>query len=312
MNRVQTAYENLPKWLQQGVEEWNVYSFGLENGSYIETAATSKTALRSKSFNFILLDEFAFVDTSVAKEFYKSVYPTITAGTDSRLCIISTPNGLNHFYADCMKAERGESEFIYKEIHWNDVPGRDDAFRAKTISNIGLDAWEVEYECSFLGAENTLIKTSALKVAQGHVTEPETITGEKAYIWKQPEPGHKYMICADTAEGKGLDHSAFVMIDITKMPYHVVAVYKSNEVSPIYYPNILVAYARLYNNAYMLIEYESTGAQVATSVFYDLEYENILPCSTHGRKGQVLGSMTAYQWRRENEPSGQAPRLLQP
>ena len=41
LGRLQLAYENLPKWLQQGVVSWNKGSLELENGSRVVASSTS-------------------------------------------------------------------------------------------------------------------------------------------------------------------------------------------------------------------------------------------------------------------------------
>ncbi len=98
LDRLQTAYENLPKWLQQGVLTWNKASLELENGSKIIAASTSASAVRGGSYNIIFLDEFAFVANHIADQFFSSVYPTISSGQNTKVIIVSTPHGMNHFY----------------------------------------------------------------------------------------------------------------------------------------------------------------------------------------------------------------------
>src|SRR5210317_2640423 len=80
LGRLQLAYENLPKWMQQGIISWNKGSLELENGSKILAAATSSSAIRGGSFNIIFLDEFAFIPNNISEQFFSSVYPTISSG----------------------------------------------------------------------------------------------------------------------------------------------------------------------------------------------------------------------------------------
>ena len=98
LGKLQLAYENLPMWLQQGVVEWNKGRIELENRSIIIASSTSSSAARSGSYNIVFLDEFAFVPSNIAYEFFTSVYPVITAGTKTKIIIVSTPNGMNLFY----------------------------------------------------------------------------------------------------------------------------------------------------------------------------------------------------------------------
>ena len=122
LGRLQTAYENLPKWMQQGILSWNKGSMELENGSKILAASTSASAVRGMSFNILFLDEFAFVPNHVADSFFASVYPTITSGKNTKVIIVSTPHGMNHFYRMWHDAEKGKNEYIPTDVHWSEVP----------------------------------------------------------------------------------------------------------------------------------------------------------------------------------------------
>ena len=135
LQRLQTAYENLPDWLQQGIVAWNRGSMELDNGSRILAASTSASAVRGGSYNIIFLDEFAFVQNHLADDFFASVYPTISSGTSTKVIIVSTPHGMNHFYRLWHDAERGKNEYVPTEVHWSEVPGRDDNWKAQTIAN---------------------------------------------------------------------------------------------------------------------------------------------------------------------------------
>ena len=98
LSRLQLAYEHLPTWMQMGVMNWNKGSLELENGSKILAASTSASAVRGGSYNIIFLDEFAFIPSNIAEQFFSSVYPTISSGQSSKLMIVSTPHGMNMFY----------------------------------------------------------------------------------------------------------------------------------------------------------------------------------------------------------------------
>jgi hypothetical protein len=160
LGRLKLAYEYLPMWLQQGVVEWNKGSIVLENGSKILASATSSSAVRGGSFNYIFLDEFAYVPQNVAEEFFSSVYPTITSGKSTKVTIISTPKGLNMFYRFWVNAnkkwgEEGKNEYVPIEVHWSDVPGRDDAWKKQTISNTSEEQFRTEFES--LSSETKII-----------------------------------------------------------------------------------------------------------------------------------------------------------
>ena len=116
LGRLQTAYENLPKWMQQGILSWNRGSLELENGSKILAASTSASAVRGMSFNILFLDEFAFVPNHIADSFFASVYPTITSGQKTKVIIVSTPHGMNHFYRMWHDSEKGKNEYVHLSL----------------------------------------------------------------------------------------------------------------------------------------------------------------------------------------------------
>ena len=287
LGRLQTAYENLPKWMQQGIIAWNKGSLELENGSKILAASTSASAVRGMSFNIIFLDEFAFVPNHIADSFFASVYPTITSGKSTKVIIVSTPHGMNHFYRMWHDAERGRNDYIPTEVHWSEVPGRNAKWKKQTIANTSEEQFRVEFECEFLGSVDTLISVAKLKTL---VYNDPIKKNAGLDIYENPIDNHNYIITVDTARGIDGDYSAFIVFDITDFPYRVVAKYKSNEIKPMLFPSIIHDIAKAYNWAYTLIEVNDIGDQVASILFFDLEYENVLMCSMRGRAGQIVGS----------------------
>ncbi len=286
LGRLQTAYENLPKWMQQGIISWNKGSLELENGSKILAASTSASAVRGMSFNILFLDEFAFVPNHIAESFFASVYPTITSGKSTKVIMVSTPHGMNHFYRYWHDAERSKNEYIPTDVHWSEVPGRDADWKAQTIANTSEQQFKVEFECEFLGSVNTLINPAKLRNLV--YEEPQT-RNAGLDIYNKAEKEHNYIITVDVARGLGNDYSAFIVFDTTEFPYQVVAKYRNNEIKPMLFPNIILDVAKGYNNAYVLIEVNDIGDQVASIMQYDLEYENILMASMRGRNGQIVG-----------------------
>jgi len=286
MAKLQTSYENLPKWLQQGVLGWNKGSIELENGSRITASSTSSSAVRGFSYNIVMLDEFAFVPTNVADEFFSSVYPTISSGKSTKVIIVSTPNGMNHFYKLWNDAENGRNSYRHTEAHWSEVPGRDDAWKAETIANTSEQQFAQEFECDFIGSAGTLIAGSKLKALS--YNEPLTSSGGLD-IYENPVEGHEYLMTVDVSRGMKLDYSAFVLVDITAYPHKIVGKYRSNTIKPMLFPDIIVQVAKQYNNAWILAEVNDIGDQVASLIYYDMEYENLLMTAMRGRSGQVLG-----------------------
>jgi len=287
LGRLQLAYENLPRWLQQGIIAWNKGSLELENGSKISANSTSSSAVRGGSYNVIFLDEFAFIPNHIADDFFASVYPTISSGQKTKVIIVSTPRGMNHFYRMWHDAERGKNEYIPTEVHWSEVPGRDQVWKEQTIANTSEQQFKVEFECEFLGSINTLINPAKLK---NLVYENPVQKNAGLDIHEPPQKDHNYLITVDVARGLGNDYSAFIVFDITNYPYNIVAKYRNNEIKPMLFPSVIEDVAKGYNNAFLLIEVNDIGDQVASILNYDLEYENILMASMRGRNGQVVGT----------------------
>ena len=286
LGRLQLAYENLPTWLQQGIIAWNKGSMELENGSKILASSTSASAVRGMSFNIIFLDEFAFIPNHIAEQFFASVYPTISSGKSTKVIIISTPNGMNMFYKLWHDAELGRNEYTTTEVHWSQVPGRDEKWKEQTIANTSERQFTQEFECEFLGSVDTLI--SAAKLRSLSYDEPLVQRGGLK-IYEHPKEKHEYLMTVDVSRGVNNDYSAFILYDITTVPYKIVGIYRNNEVKPMVFPNIINQISVQYNQAYVLCEVNDIGDQVASILQYDLENENVLMCAMRGRAGQVVG-----------------------
>ena len=286
LGRLQLAYEHLPKWLQQGVMSWNKGSLELENGSKILASSTSASAVRGGSYNIIFLDEFAYVPANVAEQFFSSVYPTISSGKTTKVMIVSTPHGMNMFYKLWNDAENQRNSYIPIEVHWTEVPGRDDKWKQETIANTSEQQFNTEFECQFLGSVNTLINASKLRV----LTYKDSLKQNAGLtVYENPIKEHTYMITADVARGTKNDNSAFCVFDISEVPYRLVAQYKDNEIKPLLFPSKIYDVARAYNQAFVLVEVNDIGEQVANNLQFDLEYDNLIMTSMRGRAGQVMG-----------------------
>jgi hypothetical protein len=297
-SKLQLAYENLPHFLQQGVVEWNKTSFKLENGSRVVCDATSSTAIRGGSYNLLLLDEYAFLPSHVADEFYTATYPTISAGTTTKLIIVSTPNGLNHFHKLWVDANRSDghklkNKFVPVEVGWQETPIspgkpelRDAKWAEEQIANTSFDQFEQEYGCNFLGSANTLISSSKLNVLASEEFISEDSEGLR--IYEKPDKDKIYFLMADVARGQGSDYSAFTVISGNEAMYKVVATFRNNTISPFAFPNIIKKVGEMYNNAYVLVETNDIGGQISAILYNDLDYENLLMTKVMGRKGQIL------------------------
>ena len=286
LGRLQLAYENLPKWMQHGILVWNKGNVELENGSKILAASTSASAVRGMAFNILFLDEFAFVPNHVAEQFFASVYPTITSGKSTKVIIISTPNGMNHFYKMWEDARNGKNGYVTNEVHWSQVPGRDAKWKEETMKNTSKRQFAQEFECDFLGSADTLISPAKLQTIP--FTDP-ILSNAGLDVHKRAEKDHEYIITVDVARGIGGDYSAFVVFDITTLPYQIVAKYRNNEIKPVLFPSVILEVCKEYNNPYILVEVNDIGDSIAATLNYDLEYPNVLMCAMRGRAGQVVG-----------------------
>jgi hypothetical protein len=287
LDRIKTAYEALPKWLQQGVIEWNKGSVEFENGCKIIASATSSSAIRGKSISFLYIDETAFVENW--DEFFASVFPTISSGQTTKILLTSTPNGLNHFYKTCEGAEQGTNGYEFVRVMWQDVPGRDEAWKKETLSSMDFDyeKFSQEFECQFLGSSGTLIEGNKLKSL---VHKQPLRESNGLFMYHEPQEGHTYTTVVDVSRGKGLDYSAFQVLDVTKMPYQQVCVYRDNHITPIEYAEIIHRTVKHYKESVVMIEVNDIGEQVSDLLHYDFEYENILYTESAGRSGKRISS----------------------
>jgi len=287
LGRLQLAYENIPKFLQQGVLNWNKGSIELENGSKIVAAATSSSAIRGGSYNIIFLDEFAFVPATIAEQFFSSVFPTISSGKSTKMVIVSTPHGMNMYYKLWTDSINKLNDYIPVDVHWSEVPGRDEKWKEETIRNTSKEQFASEFECEFLGSIDTLISPAKIKTMP-YVPPLESRGGLD--IFERPDKNKIYVCTVDVARGITKDYSAFVIFDVTQMPYKVVAKYRNNEIKPLVFPNIIEQTCKAFNRAHVLVEVNDLGGQISDAIHFDLEYDNVLMTTQRGRAGQVLGT----------------------
>lgn len=290
LNSIKTMYENLPEHIQHGCTEWNKGTIILETGSRVRAAATSGSSGRGDTYNCVYIDEAAFLQPHIAQEFFESVIPTISSGKTSKIFITSTPKGLNHFYRMFMAAKAGTSGYTYVEIKWNDVPGRDEKFKAEIIAQFGERYFAQEYAAEFQGSSLTLIDGNTLTRL---VVEKPIIDQFHYRIYEHPVPSHQYAATVDVAEGVEGDSSAISVVDITELPYKVVAVYKNNIIAPLAFPAVIYDFATKYNKAMVLVE-SNFGQQIADILWTDMEYEFVIMTARSAKKGEhVSGGFAA-------------------
>ena len=284
MSRYQMMYENLPIWMQQGVKVWNKGDIELENGSKVFTSATTASGIRGKSVNMLYIDEAAIIPNNIAEAFFTSVYPVISAGVTTKILITSTPLGYNHFWKFWNDAENKRNDFIPLQIPYWRIPGRDEKWADEQKRLLGELKYNQEVLCTFLGSALTLIRGDII----GQLSYDDPILSDNGLdLYQYPIQGernadglitskpHVYVIVADTAKGVGGDYSAFVIMDVTTVPYRMIGKYRNNTIAPMLYPSVIHKLAKQYNNAYILTEVNSSE-QVAHILYNDYEYENIL------------------------------------
>jgi hypothetical protein len=289
LSRVELAYQHLPSWLQHGIKEWNKGSLILENNSRVFATSTSATGIRGYAINLLFIDEAAFIDNW--DEFFTSVYPTISSGMETKVVLVSTPNGLNHFHAIWTNAKKRLNNYHPILVRWQQVPGRNAEWKQETLSgmNFNEEKFNQEYNCEFLGSSGTLIAGWKLKELTEEWIQPVS-EREGMCQYHAARAGRKYAIVCDVSRGKGLDYSAFQVMDITEMPYQQVCVFRNNSVTPADYASIIHRTARAHNDAVVLVEINDIGEQVSHSLLYDFSYENILYTENAGRSGKRVTS----------------------
>jgi hypothetical protein len=191
---------------------------------------------------------------------------------------------LNHFYKVWVGAVSKKNGYVPIEANWYDVPGRDAKFKAETIANTSEQQWNVEYECEFLGSDNTLVSPS--KISNMVFGTPINSTKEGFDIYEEPQKDHIYSICVDTSRGDGLDYHAFSVIDCTSLPYRQVAKFRNNTISYQLFPHYIKKAGDMYNEALILFEINDLGQVVADILHEELEYGNLLWVSNRLKKGQ--------------------------
>ena len=271
--RITLMLENIPFFLQPGSKALNKGSLEFSNNSRIVAAATSGSSIRGMSVNLLYLDEFAFVER--AAEFYTSTYPVVSAGTDTKIIVTSTANGIgNQFHKVWEGAVQGINQFKPFRVDWWDVPGRDNKWKTETIANTSQLQFDQEFGNTFFGTGDTLINAETLLSLRAKPYK-RLLENGLLKIYKETDKDHDYIMTVDVSKGRGQDYSTFNILDISTRPFEQVAVYRNNTISPILFPNIIYKYAKVYNEAYVVVEANDQGSVVCNGLYHDLEYENM-------------------------------------
>ena len=228
-------------------------------------------------------------------EFYKSVYPTISSGKETKIVFTSTPAGINHYHKLWKDAVEGRSSFIPIKVTWRDKPGRDEEWRRQTIANTSEEAFIQEHEAEFIGSAGTLIDGWRLKEL---VEETPIKTGKYAKMYEAVIEGHIYAVIADVSRGKGIDNSAYIVVDITVLPYKVVSTYYCPVVPPDMFAEFIYQAHIYYNDAYVVVENNDAGCETLRVLNDTYECESILGTMTdaQGRKVISINGGNGYEF----------------
>src|SRR5210317_2095492 len=266
LSRITLALENLPFFLQPGCKALNKGSIEFSNNSKIVAAATTGSSIRGLSINLLFLDEFAFVEN--ANEFYTSTYPVVSAGKETKVIITSTANGIgNTFHKIWEGSVQKTNEFAPFTVNWYDVPGRDEEWKRQTVANTSQLQFDQEFGNTFFGTGDTLINAETLMGFRAGKYK-RLLEGGLLKIYEEVQKGHEYIMTVDVAKGRGQDYSTFTLVDITVRPFKQVAVYRNNTISPILFPDIIYKYAKVYNDAYVVIESNDQGSVVCNGLYH--------------------------------------------
>lgn len=293
LRKIKLAILELPLWLQQGVSEenggWNKGTIGFEHGSRLIAGSTSSSAIRSESISLLYLDEMAHIPGNIADEFMASVYPTVSSSKKTKIIIVSTPLGLNHFYHIWRGAIETDPEkqnnYFPIRIYWNEIEGRDKKFKEDTIRDIGIQKWLQEFEGKFIGSSNTLIDPAMLERLE--IKDPiELKLGDGLQIYEHPRPpeeGVLYIVGVDSAKGTGKDYSVIQVLKIIhEHEVTQVAVYTNNLIPAHDFAQVVISVTDYYNKCYAMIENNEVGGTVADTLWYEYEFDRILNCDKKG------------------------------
>lgn len=270
----------LPIWMQQGSTVWNKGSIENESKMRILTDVPSQDSFRGFTIAILVVDECAFIRPNIWDEFSDSIFPSQSGLAWKKNIILSTANGMNHFYQMVKGARDGSNGMNIFEVNWKDVPRfspdgnrmETDVFMDKIIKKHGIVYFNQNYANEFMGSSHTLISSDKLATFEkGEVHEKRD---GKLKIYHYPEKGHNYVMTVDPAKD-GTDAFAVQIVDITDFHFKQVATAQL-QIDYLLMPEFLFEWAEFYNKPYMIIENnEGAGQSIADQMMNDYEYENL-------------------------------------
>ena len=298
MHRVRYAYESVPDHIRAGVKAYNKRSIDFDNNSRIVATTTTENTGRGMSLSLVYLDEFAFVEPNIAKEFWTSLSPTLSTG--GKCIITSTPNTDEDQFADIWfganrlvdahgnETDIGVNGFRPYIATWEAHPDRDQAWADAEMAGLGEDRFLREHKCQFITFEETLI--NPVKLSQLESIQPIRKTGQVR--WYAPIRSElTYVVSLDPSMGTGGDNAA---IQILELPTLVQVGEWSNNKSPIEeqvrtMKKILEElYAAGARDLYWSVESNSLG-EAALVVIRDTGEENFPGTMLHDPKNRLQG-----------------------
>ena len=275
--KILLMFKLLPHYIKPGVKEFNKTTLRLSNQSVVMSSNTTPDTFRGFSLNLLFVDECAFIHSEKWADFYKSVYPTITADTTnkSKIIMVSTPNSLNHYYELWVAAKEKRSLYKHFQVKWYDVPRVDqEKFKRETIANTSLEAWRQEMEIEFLGSAKGLIPPYVLDKLKFKEAIRKGMQDE-FQVYYEINPEHQYIATCDVGEGVGKDFSVVTVIDLSTRPFKQVALYRSNTVQLTVFPFVIDTIGKMFNDALVIVENNSIGNGVVLKLWGDIEYDNL-------------------------------------
>ena len=234
LDKANVIIDNLPWFLKPGVLKNDVFNRKFDNGCRIVGSATSKNAAIGFTIHLLFMDEFAHIHHSFINSFYENVYPTISSSKVSRVIITSTPNGFNKYYEIWKGATERKNEYSPFRVDWWQVPGRDDEWMRREVSNLGSEeAFNRQYGNQFVASSSLLLDPGTIKRLQQDKIEfvhhefydmDDTGVNYKNLKWhpdfdtdNSKDDGKYYLFSVDIAEGNGGDYSVCNVFEVDVM-----------------------------------------------------------------------------------------------
>lgn len=245
----------LPKWLLMPKFEDSKQQVSFNNGSQIKAIPTSEDAGRSEALSLLVVDEAAFIRGF--EDIWTGLYPTVSTG--GRVIIMSTPNGVGgQYYKLWTESEAKVNEFNAIRLPWTVHPEHDEEWFKQQCRNLSKRKIAQELLCDFISSGDTFLQPDDIEAVRQAIQRPMEESSEHRglWTWRNPEPGHSYVISADVARGDAGDFSTFHVID--REGLDVVAEYMA-KISPDKFADVLSDIGKKYNTAYIAVENNTFG-----------------------------------------------------